>query len=83
MRLSAVERGGPSHLRWVWIAIAVTLVAIGAGWFLFPLREWLETCERWIVGLEIWGVALFALVYIFAITSLAGEWPLTIVAGLL
>ena len=83
MRLSAVEPGGPSHLRWVWIAIAVTLVAIGAGWFLFPLCEWLETCERWIVGLEIWGVALFALVYIFAITSLAREWPLTIVAGLL
>jgi len=35
------------------------------------LREWLETCERRIVGLAIWGVALFALVYIFAIISLA------------
>ena len=72
-RLSAVEPRGRSHLRlrWVWIAIAVTLVAIGAGWFLFPLREWLETCERRIVGLAIWGVALFALVYIFAIISLA------------
>ena len=42
-----------------------------------------ETCERWIAGLGIWGVALFALVYILAIISLAPEWPLTIVAGLL
>ena len=47
------------------------------------MREWLETCERWIVGLGIWGVALFPPVYIFAITSLAREWPLTIVVGLL
>jgi uncharacterized membrane protein YdjX (TVP38/TMEM64 family) len=45
--------------------------------------EWLETCERWIAGLGIWGVALFALVYFLATVSLAPEWPLTIAAGLL
>jgi uncharacterized membrane protein YdjX (TVP38/TMEM64 family) len=83
MCASAVDPGGRSHPRWVWTAIAVTLVAVGVGWFLFPLHEWLETCDRWIAGLGIWGVALFALVYILATISLAPEWPLTIAAGLL
>jgi uncharacterized membrane protein YdjX (TVP38/TMEM64 family) len=83
MRVSAVEPGGRSYLRWVWIAIAVPLVAVAVAWCLFPLREWLETCERRIAGLGIWGVALFALVYILATISLTPEWPLTIVAGLL
>ena len=83
MRVSAVEPGGRSGRSWTWMALAVALVAVGAAWFLFPLREWLEACERWIAGLGIWGVALFALVYILATVSLAPEWPLTIAAGLL
>ena len=53
MRVSAVEPGGRSGRSWTWMAIAVALVAVGAAWFLFPLREWLEACERWIAGLGI------------------------------
>jgi hypothetical protein len=53
MRVSAVVPGSRSRRSWAWTAIAVTLVAVGAAWFLFPLREWLEACERWIAGLGI------------------------------
>src|SRR5260370_19021368 len=83
MGASAVEPGSRRSPLWGWIAIAVALVAVGVGWFLFPLREGVEAFERWITGLGIWGVALFALVYILATISLAPEWPLTIAAGLL
>jgi uncharacterized membrane protein YdjX (TVP38/TMEM64 family) len=83
MRASTVEPGSRNSPPWAWIAIAVALVAVGAGWSLFPLREGLDACERWITGLEVWGVALFALVYILATISLAPEWPLTMAAGLL
>jgi uncharacterized membrane protein YdjX (TVP38/TMEM64 family) len=48
-----------------------------------PVREWLGLFERWITRPGIWGVALFVLVYIIAMISLAPEWPLTIAAGML
>jgi len=59
------------------------LIALGAVWAPLPRDEWLGTFERWITGLGIWGVALFALVYVVATIALAPEWPLTIAAGLL
>lgn len=66
---------------WAWLALAIALIGIAAGWLLLPMSEWLVLFERWITGLGIWGVALFALVYILATISLAPEWPLTIAAG--
>jgi hypothetical protein len=76
------ERAERKVRPWTWIAIAVFLVAIGAAWLLL-LRECLGLFERWITGLGIWGVALFALVFIIATISLAPEWPLTVAAGML
>jgi len=79
---AAGEPGRRDPPAWAWIAIAaVVLAAIGAAWFLFPVRGGLEAFERWILGLGAWGVVLFALVYILATISLAPEWPLTIAAG--
>jgi uncharacterized membrane protein YdjX (TVP38/TMEM64 family) len=68
---------------WTLILLAIVLIVIGAAWLLLPVREWLAVFEKWITGLGIWGVALFALIYILATISLAPEWPLTVAAGLL
>jgi uncharacterized membrane protein YdjX (TVP38/TMEM64 family) len=81
--ISAAGRAERKPAPWPLIFLAVVLIAVGAGWLLLPLREWLGLFERWITGLGAWGVALFALIYILATISLAPEWPLTIAAGLL
>jgi uncharacterized membrane protein YdjX (TVP38/TMEM64 family) len=71
----AAEHAERKPVPWTLIFLAVALIAVGAAWLLLPLREWLAVFEKWITGLGIWGVALFALVYILATISLAPEWP--------
>ena len=81
--MPAAEQAQRKPAPWTLIFVAVVLIAVGAGWLLLPLREWLGLFERWITGLGAWGIALFTLVYVLATISLAPEWPLTIAAGLL
>lgn len=79
----AVARSGRSRASWAWIGLALLVVAFVAAWLLLPVRDWVFVFERWIAGLGVWGVALFALVYVLATITLAPEWPLTILAGLI
>ena len=53
------------------------------GWFLLPLGEWGGTFQRWIVGLGIGGVVIFAGVFVAATLVLAPDWPLAIAGGMI
>jgi uncharacterized membrane protein YdjX (TVP38/TMEM64 family) len=66
---------------WPWIALGLLLVALCFGWFLLPLRAWLNGLQAWLHGLGPWGVAILVLL-IVAMTFLpAPDWPLPIAAG--
>src|SRR5260370_12350542 len=69
MGASAVEPGSRRSPLWGWIAIAVALVAVGAAWFLFPLRAGVEAFERWLPALPIRVVALSPLLHTPSPTS--------------
>ena len=70
--------------RWLGIAVLLLVVAtVSGGWLLLPVTSWLDAFEHRISELGVAGVALFALIYLLATVSLAPEWPLTIIAGLL
>jgi uncharacterized membrane protein YdjX (TVP38/TMEM64 family) len=73
---------GPQHW-WPWIAIAALLLVLCLGWFMLPLREWMETAQSWLLGLRLWGVAIFAAVLILVTFLPAPDWPLPIAAGYL
>jgi len=49
---------------------------------MLPLGTWVADFERWMLGLGIWGVAIFAAVFIAATLVLAPDWPLAIAAGM-
>jgi uncharacterized membrane protein YdjX (TVP38/TMEM64 family) len=58
------------------------VAALCIGWLILPLDDWAMTLERWILGQGIWGVAIFAGVFIAATLVLAPDWPLAIAAGM-
>jgi uncharacterized membrane protein YdjX (TVP38/TMEM64 family) len=64
-----------------WIAGGVLLVAVGTGWYLLPLGDWLVGLRSWIVGLGVTGVLIFAAIYIVGTVLLAPGAVLTIAAG--
>ena len=57
-------------------------VALCIGWLALPVGEWAGTSQRWMLGLGIWGVAIFAGVFIVATLVLAPDWPLAVAAGM-
>src|SRR5919201_6035078 len=77
----AKPKGGKSRL-WLWIGLAVFLVAVTLAWFLLPVNDWLKAFQQWIGGFGLWGVVVFGLVYVVATVALAPAAPLTIAAGL-
>jgi uncharacterized membrane protein YdjX (TVP38/TMEM64 family) len=64
-----------------WIAAGALLLAIGVGWYLLPVGIWLGALRGRIVDLGLFGVAVFAAVYIGAVILLAPGSLLTIAAG--
>jgi uncharacterized membrane protein YdjX (TVP38/TMEM64 family) len=56
--------------------------ALCIGWLVLPLGEWAAALERWMLGLGIGGVAIFAAIFIAATLVLAPDWPLAIAAGM-
>lgn len=70
-----VRRYGP------WAAFALLLLLLCLGWFLLPLRQWMEVLQSWLLHLGAWGVVIFVLI-LFVMTFLpAPDWPLPIAAG--
>lgn len=64
-----------------WIGASVLLVALGIGWYLLPVSEWLIELRSWIVDLGFTGVLIFALIYVVGAVVLAPAAVLTIAAG--
>ncbi len=77
-RMSASARRSASL---PWIGAGVFLVAVGIGWYLLPVSDWLSALRVWIVNLGFWGVVIFAVIYAVGAIVLAPEAVLTIAAG--
>ena len=66
---------------WPWAAVGVLLLVLCLGWFLLPLREWIEALQSWLLGLGLTGVLIFVLILIVVTFLPAPDWPLPIAAG--
>ena len=65
------------------VTVAVTwLAALGTGWYLMPVSDWLSASRDWIVGLGLQGVAIFVAIYAVGAVVLAPGAVLTIGAGI-
>jgi uncharacterized membrane protein YdjX (TVP38/TMEM64 family) len=73
---TAARRGATA-----WVAAALLLAAIAAGWYLLPIGDWLLRLRGWIIGLGSAGIAVFVLIYVIGAVVLAPEALLTILAG--
>jgi len=68
---------------WQWAAAGgVVVAALVAGWFLLPVRDWLDAFQAWIKELGPWGFLIFGAVYIVATVLLLPVSVLTVGAGL-
>ena len=66
---------------WPWAAVGSLLLALCLGWFLLPLREWMEALQSWLLGRGLWGVLIFTSILIVVTFLPAPDWPLPIAAG--
>jgi uncharacterized membrane protein YdjX (TVP38/TMEM64 family) len=65
----------------LWLAVALLLLVAACGWSLFPLREWAERLNAWILGLGVWGPITFFFISVMAVISLVPTSAVTIAAG--
>jgi len=82
MQLRPTDPGRDRRRAWIWIGLGVLAVALCIGWLALPVGEWVGSFQRWILGLGVWGVAIFAGVFIAATLVLAPDWPLAVAAGM-
>jgi uncharacterized membrane protein YdjX (TVP38/TMEM64 family) len=66
---------------WKLGSIIAGLLLIFVAWFLLPLQDWLQSFSNWSKGLGVFGYALFALTYVFAVIGLAPGSVFTLAAG--
>jgi uncharacterized membrane protein YdjX (TVP38/TMEM64 family) len=66
---------------WPWAVGGFLLLVLCLGWFLLPLREWIEALQSWLLGLGLTGVLIFVLMLIVVTFLPAPDWPLPIAAG--
>jgi uncharacterized membrane protein YdjX (TVP38/TMEM64 family) len=66
---------------WPWAVVGILLLVLCLGWFLLPLREWVEALQSWLLGLGLWGVLIFTLILTVVTCLPAPDWPLPIAAG--
>jgi uncharacterized membrane protein YdjX (TVP38/TMEM64 family) len=64
-----------------WIGAGGLLIAVGVGWYVLPVSDWLGALRDWIVGLRFAGIVTFAAIYVVGAVVLAPEEVLTIAAG--
>ena len=75
-------RAAKERPRWLpWVAAGFLLLVLCLGWFLLPLREWIEALQSWLLGLGLWGVLIFMTTLIVITFLPAPDWPLPIAAG--
>ena len=68
--------------RWSpWAAVGFLLLVLCLGWFLLPLREWMEALRSWLLALGLWGVSIFVAILIVITFLPAPDWPLPVAAG--
>jgi uncharacterized membrane protein YdjX (TVP38/TMEM64 family) len=65
------------------VMMALVLISVVLAWFLFPVREWLESLVGWIRSQGVWGVIAFAIAYIVLVVALAPAEIMSIAAGLI
>jgi len=66
---------------WPWAAVGFLLLVLCLGWFLLPLREWIDALQFWLWGLGLLGVLIFMSILIVVTFLPAPDWPLPIAAG--
>lgn len=64
-----------------WAGFGLVIAALCGGWFLLPLREWMDGLQHWLQGLGAWGVVTLVLILFFITFLPAPDWPLPIAAG--
>jgi uncharacterized membrane protein YdjX (TVP38/TMEM64 family) len=83
--MSVVRSGGAIAISrnrpWVWVGLALLVVAVAGAAFVLPVGDWITVFEHWIRGLGFWGVAIFALLFVATTVVLAPDWPLSIAGG--
>jgi uncharacterized membrane protein YdjX (TVP38/TMEM64 family) len=57
------------------------LAAVGIGWYLLPVSDWLDAARGWLIDLGFGGIVLFAAIYVVGTVVLAPVAMLTISAG--
>ena len=75
------DQAGKKWPRWWPWAVGFLLLVLCLGWFLLPLREWIEALQSWLLGLGLTGVLIFVLILIVVTFLPAPDWPLPIAAG--
>jgi len=66
---------------WPWAAVGFLLLVLCLGWFLLPLREWIDALQSRLWGLGLLGVLFFMSILIVVTFLPAPDWPLPIAAG--
>jgi uncharacterized membrane protein YdjX (TVP38/TMEM64 family) len=78
---SGTEASGRRHRPWLWVGLGLAIVVLCALTLVLPIGEWVAEFQRWLLGLGLWGVGIFALLFIASTLVLAPDWPLSIAAG--
>lgn len=76
----AARAAGPNVA--FWAGLVLLLIAVLLAWFLFPIREWVQSFTSWTGKFGMLGAIIFASVYVVAVVALAPVWPLSVAAGL-
>ncbi len=66
-----------------WATALVLLIAVTIAWFVLPVKDWVQSLNVWVRELGLWGVVLFALVYIVVVIVLAPAEVMSVAAGLI
>lgn len=70
-----------SRLRWKWIGLGATVIALVIAVRVLPVTQWLREFSGWAGDLGVAGFVVFVLVYAIATVLFVPGWPLTVGAG--
>jgi len=63
------------------IAFVALVLLLCLGWFLLPLRQWIEALQSWLLGRGVWGVVICVVALLVITFFPAPDWPLPSAAG--
>ncbi len=67
---------------WKWFGAVMLLLAFGAAWHFFPVKEWVQAFSQWVEQRGAWGVVVFIAGYALGTVLFFPGALLTIGAGL-